>query len=70
MPRIAEDLRRWRLHRDLTQAEAADELQLSLTSYHKFERGARIPSYREIQRLRMRIAADTPQLEWGEAVGP
>jgi transcriptional regulator with XRE-family HTH domain len=55
MPTIAEDLRRWRLSYDKTQAEAAQLLQLSLTTYHRYERGRYVPPYRELQRLRMRM---------------
>ena len=52
MARISAELRRFRLHYDLTQAQAADLLGVSLTSYSRFERQERVPPYREMQRLR------------------
>jgi len=52
MASLALELRAWRKRHDITQAQAADLMQYSLTSYHRYERGVRVPPYRDMQRLR------------------
>jgi transcriptional regulator with XRE-family HTH domain len=56
MSRFAQDLRAWRLSRDITQAIAAEYLSISLRTYNRYENGKGVPPYRDIQRIRAIIA--------------
>jgi transcriptional regulator with XRE-family HTH domain len=55
MARIADEFRRWRHDRWLTQKQAAQLLQVSLSTYYRWESGRTVPDYRDLQNLRVRF---------------
>lgn len=58
-------LQRFRRDYQLTQQQAADLLQVSLTTYHRWERKRVVPPYRE----RQRVFATIDELDRGRARG-
>jgi transcriptional regulator with XRE-family HTH domain len=52
MTRFAHDLRLWRHAYWLTQAEAAERLGISLTTYSRWERAGYMPPLSEERRVR------------------
>ena len=50
-PKRYRTLREWREARDLTLVEAAEYLELPLTSYYNFERGLRHPRPDALRRI-------------------
>jgi transcriptional regulator with XRE-family HTH domain len=51
MTNLARSLKQWRHDFGLTQAEAAEQLQYSLTQYGRLERGSQKADYRTYQRV-------------------
>jgi DNA-binding XRE family transcriptional regulator len=67
---LAQRMRVWRAHWDLTQAQAAAAAGVSLSSWSRWERGRGTPTFREWQRIiALMDRADAPAiqhaLEWG-----
>jgi hypothetical protein len=51
MTNLARDLRAWRYQFYLPQWKAAQVCSVSLRTYQRYESGAHVPPYRDIQRL-------------------